>query len=132
MTTNIDSELKLTNTAAVDEEFKGEPVIGIDLGTTNTCVGLWSTDTKSVQVLSNDMGKNITPSWVSYGDSGTEITVGEKARHQRNKMYDVKRIIGKQWDDDVDEIKSKLYYTLMKGQNDEVLIEPYGGSSSVA
>ena len=85
-----------------------------------------------MEVLNNDMGKNITPSWVSYGDSGTEITVGEKAKHQRNKMCDVKRIIGNQWDDDVDEIKSRLYYTLVKGQNDEVLIEPYGGSSSVA
>jgi len=131
-TTNIESELKRTEfNVEASEEFKGESIIGIDLGTTYTCVGLWRKTTSTVEVLNNDMGKNITPSWVSYGDSGTEISVGEKAKHQKNKMYDVKRIIGKKWDDDVDDIKSRLYYTLIKGQNDEVLIEPFGGSSSI-
>ena len=75
------------------------------------------------------MGKNITPSWVSYGETGIEISVGEKAKHQRNKMYDVKRIIGKKWNDDVEEIMRRTYYTIIQGKNEEVLIEPFGGNS---
>jgi len=75
------------------------------------------------------MGKPITPSWVAYGESGTDISVGEKAKYQRNKMYDVKRIIGKKYKE-VQDIKSRVYYSIIAGQNDEVLIEPFGDNSS--
>ena len=72
-----------------------EPCIGIDLGTTNTCVSLWNFDNMSYEVLINASGKSITPSWIAYGETGEEITVGELARYKSNLCYDVKRVIGK-------------------------------------
>jgi len=42
------------------------PVIGIDLGTTNSCVGLFLPENNSVEVLTNEIGEQTTPSWVSY------------------------------------------------------------------
>ena len=42
-----------------------EPHIGIDLGTTNSCVALFNPETQSVEVLTNSIGKTITPSWVA-------------------------------------------------------------------
>lgn len=74
-----------------------ESVIGIDLGTTFSCVGVWNKETQSVEIVKNSAGKNTTPSWVSYGESGNEIIVGEAAKGKENWVYDVKRILGRKY-----------------------------------
>ena len=57
----------------VQAQTQGEPWIGIDLGTTNSCFGWWSAG--RVEILQNDMGMTTTPSVVSF-KSGDEIVVG--------------------------------------------------------
>ena len=57
-----------------------EPVIGIDLGTTNSCVALFNPETQSVEVLTNSLGKTVTPSWVApSSEPDHRYIVGEAA-----------------------------------------------------
>jgi L1 cell adhesion molecule like protein len=75
--------------------------IGIDLGTTNSCVAVWKNGT--AQIIPNDKtGKTITPSVVSFTD--TKLLIGEEAKERigqyyKNTIYEAKRIIGRPYDD---------------------------------
>ena len=76
-------------------------VIGIDLGTTNSCVSVMEGD--QAKVIENSEGKRTTPSVVAYGE---EIKVGDSAKNQavtnaENTLYAIKRLIGRKHDDDV-------------------------------
>ena len=75
------------------------PAIGIDLGTTNSCVGIWLNG--KVEIIPNDLGKRITPSVVSFAE---ETKVGEGAKFEmvknhENTVYSIKRIIGRKFTD---------------------------------
>ena len=76
-----------------------EPVIGIDLGTTNSCVGVYHAQTDTVEILPNSLGKNTTPSWIGFNEAG-KIFVGERARNQSTFIFDAKRMIGKSFQDE--------------------------------
>ena len=85
-------------------QTNSDPVIGIDLGTKNSCVGLYIPETDSVEILNNDQGSTTTPSWVAYeqGDQpgAPKIIVGERALMRRNWIFDAKRMVGKTFQDE--------------------------------
>ncbi|CAN0879368.1 Heat shock 70 kDa protein BIP2 [Linum grandiflorum] len=90
--------------AAVDD------VIGIDLGTTFSCVAVAING--RIEVIANDQGNRITPSSVAFSDS-SELFVGEAAKNQaamnpRNTIFDVKRLIGKKFEDE--EVQRDMKY----------------------
>jgi len=97
-------------------------VIGIDLGTTNSCVSVVEAGTPIVIV--NAEGKRTTPSIVSFKDG--ERIVGDSAKRQsvtnpQNTIYSVKRFIGSNYGEISKEAK-KMPYKVSKGQNDKVII----------
>ena len=76
------------------------PVIGIDLGTTYSCVGIYKN--AHVEIIPNELGNRITPSVVSFTDE--ERLIGESAKNQASvnptrTLYDVKRLIGRKYSD---------------------------------
>jgi len=86
------------------------PVIGIDLGTTYSCVGVWQND--RVEIIASDTGNRTVPSWVSFGED--ERLVGEAAKsvaasNTKNTVFDAKRLIGRAFSDPAVQKELKHY-----------------------
>ncbi|KZT66757.1 heat shock protein 70 [Daedalea quercina L-15889] len=109
-----------------DEDKRSEygTVIGIDLGTTYSCVGVQRGG--RVEIIANDQGHRITPSWVSFTDD--ERLVGDAAKNAfhsnpENTVFDAKRLIGRKVDDQ--EVKRDMKHWPFKiiGKNDKPVIQ---------
>jgi molecular chaperone DnaK len=101
-------------------------IIGIDLGTTNSCVAVMEGD--KVKVIENLEGARTTPSIVAYLDN-EEIRVGQPAKHQaitnpKNTIYAAKRLIGRRYDDPmVRRMQETVPYKILKADNGDAWVE---------
>jgi molecular chaperone DnaK len=108
-------------------------VIGIDLGTTNSCVAVM--DGKTAKVIENAEGMRTTPSIVAFSDDGERL-VGQPAKRQavtnpERTFFAVKRLVGRRYDDPMVEKDKKLVpYKIVKGSNGDAWVEADGKSYS--
>ncbi len=104
-------------------------IIGIDLGTTNSCVSVM--DGKEARVIENSEGARTTPSMVAFTKDGERI-VGQPAKRQavtnpENTLYAVKRLIGRRFDSpEVKKISSNSPFHIIKGDNGDAWVEAEG------
>ena len=101
------------------------PAIGIDLGTTYSCVGVWKGD--NVEIIANDQGNRTTPSYVGFTE--TERLVGDAgknqvARNPENTVFDAKRLIGRKFTEEVVQKDMKHWpFKVVAGPDNKPLIE---------
>lgn len=104
-------------------------IIGIDLGTTNSCVAVMDGD--KVKVIENSEGARTTPSIVAYLEN-KEIRVGQSAKHQavtnpKNTIYASKRLIGRRFDEEmVKRMQENVPYKIVKADNGDAWVEVLG------
>ncbi len=104
-------------------------VIGIDLGTTNSCVAVM--DGKTAKVIENAEGARTTPSIIAFSD-GDERLAGQPAKRQavtnpEGTLFAVKRLIGRRFDDPmVAKDKDLVPYSIVKGDNGDAWVETHG------
>jgi molecular chaperone DnaK len=104
-------------------------VIGIDLGTTNSCVSVM--EGKNARVIENAEGARTTPSMVAFGENGERL-VGQPAKRQgvtnpANTLFAIKRLIGRRYDDPLTKKDMDLVpYKIIKGDNGDAWVEAHG------
>ena len=105
------------------------PCIGIDLGTTYSCVGVWRND--RVDICANEQGNRITPSYVGFpkeGNTSGGRLVGDAAKNQASQnptgtIFDVKRLIGRNYDDTTIQSDKKLFpYEIVKDKHGKPIV----------
>lgn len=111
-------------------------VIGIDLGTTYSCVGVFKSG--RVEIIANDQGNRITPSYVAFTAEGERL-IGDAAKNQltsnpENTVFDVKRIIGRTYDEKTvqSDIKHLPYTVLNKGNKPHIEVNVGSDKKSFA
>merc|ERR1712193_290256 len=110
-------------------------VIGIDLGTTYSCVGVFKNG--RVEIIANELGNRITPSYVAFTE--TERLIGDAAKNQlaanpENTVFDVKRFIGRKYSEDtVQQDKKHLPYNVVnKGDKPYIQVDVKGEQKTFA
>jgi len=115
---------------AQDEENPIGTTIGIDLGTTYSCVGVFKNG--RVEIIANDQGNRITPSYVAFMDNGERLT-GDAAKNQatinpEGTVFDVKRLIGRDFSDKSVQADKKLVpYEIVSDKNKPMIQIDQGG-----
>ncbi|CAN0437481.1 unnamed protein product, partial [Ectocarpus sp. 12 AP-2014] len=114
------------------EDTTMAPFIGIDLGTTYSCVGV--VQNGRVDIIPNDQGNRVTPSYVAWDSVNGERLIGDAAKNQAainpgNTVFDIKRIIGRQFDDKSVQADAKLFPFKVVSQDRHAAVEVEVGGS---
>jgi len=110
--------------------MKMAKIIGIDLGTTNSCVAVM--DGGTVKIIENSEGNRTTPSIIAYPKDSEEILVGQPAKRQavtnpENTLYAIKRLIGRRFEEDeVQKDIDLVPYKIIKAKNGDAWVEVKG------
>ncbi|XP_057436411.1 heat shock cognate 70 kDa protein-like [Lotus japonicus] len=102
------------------------PAIGIDLGTTYSCVAIWEEQNNRAEIIHNEQGNRTTPSLVAFTD--TQRLIGDAAKNQAatnpsNTVFDAKRLIGRKYSDSVVQDDVKLWpFQVIAGTDDKPTI----------
>ncbi|CAM0871015.1 unnamed protein product [Alopecurus aequalis] len=109
------------------EECCDGPAIGIDLGTTYSCVAVWRSLHNRVEVIPNDQGNLTTPSCVAFTDAACPLigdaAVNQAAKNPVNTVFDVKRLIGRHFSDASVQGDMKLWpFKVVSGRSDRPII----------
>ncbi|KAJ1297747.1 hypothetical protein BS78_01G400600 [Paspalum vaginatum] len=100
------------------------PAVGIDLGTTYSCVAVWRDDRG--EVIPNDQGNLLTPSCVAFADAARlvgDAAVNQAALNPANTIHDVKRLIGRRFSDEIVQEDAKLWpFRVVAGREDRPMI----------
>ena len=106
--------------------MSNKTAIGIDLGTTYSCVGVWQNN--QVEIIANDQGNRTTPSYVAFTDN--ERLIGDSAKNQismnpENTIFDAKRLIGMKFNDESvqRDMKHFSFKVINSNSHDKPMIE---------
>ena len=115
----------ISSVSATDAPGKLGTVIGIDLGTTYSCVGVFKSG--KVEIIANEQGNRITPSYVAWTDDGERL-IGDSAKNQatinpENTVFDVKRLIGRKFSDKTVQSDMKLVPYAIVSKDDKPYVE---------
>lgn len=114
---------------------ESDPIIGIDLGTTYSCVGVFQRG--QVDIIANDQGNRITPSYVAFQEDGGRL-VGDAAKNQAtinpsNTIFDIKRLIGRRFSDSsVQADKKLLPFSIASDRNGKPVVNVRQGDKNVS
>jgi heat shock protein 1/8 len=110
--------------SSLPQTAQPEIAVGIDLGTTYSCVGIW--ENNGVTIITNDDGNRTTPSWISFNEN--ERVIGDQAKaafssNPYNTIYDAKRLMGRRFTDPIVQQDIKHWpFKVTQGQYDKPLI----------